>query len=72
MHHAIDQGAKFGRMDRHEVADPVREPLTLLAAILGRRKHRAEIEHRAIRILMRLADQLGDQVGRIAGDLAHR
>ena len=40
------------RFDGDDVADAVRKTLPLLAAVLGRREHRAEIEHETVRILV--------------------
>lgn len=48
-------------MDRDNVALLVRKPHARRATILGRCEHRAKVEHGAIGILMRLADQFADQ-----------
>ena len=45
----LTSAPSFGVGDRHDVADLVREALARAVAVLGRREHRAEEQHQAVR-----------------------
>src|SRR2546430_17507261 len=64
--HAIDEAAEFRRRDGDDVADLVGEPPARRVAVLDRREHRAEKQHRAVRILMVLAEHLSNEIGGVA------
>ena len=57
------------RGDGDDVPDLVRKALARRVAILDRREHRAEKEHRPVRILVMGSDHLRHQILGIAADL---
>ena len=67
--HAIDEASEFGRADGDDVAGLVRKSAARNVAVLDRGVHRAEKQHRAVRILMVLVDHLRDEIGGRAADL---
>ena len=71
-HHPVHQPPQLRRGDRHDVAGLVGEPLARRVAILHRREHRAEEQHRAVRIAVMRVHHLRHQIGRIAADLRDR
>src|SRR5260370_8766170 len=70
--HAIDEAAELGRRDGDDVPDLVGEPLPRRVAILDRREHRAEKQHRPVGILMVRADHLRNEIGGVAAGFRDR
>src|SRR6185295_6657684 len=62
VHDLVDERAELGGRDRHHVADLVREPAAGRAAVVERREHGADVEHDAVRILVRLAVELAREI----------
>ncbi len=70
VHDLVDQRADLRCCDLHHVADLVGEAAPGRAAVVQRREHRPDVEHDAVRILVRAAVKLRREVGEIAPDLA--
>jgi len=70
--HAIDEPAKLRGGDGDDIVELVGKALPRRVPVLDRREHRAQEQHRAIRILMVRAHHLLDQIHRVATDLFDR
>ena len=70
--HAVDELAELRRRDRDDVVALVGKTLARRVAVLDRGEHRAQEQRKSVRILMLRPDGLGDEIGRIAADLADR
>src|SRR5450830_229340 len=68
----VHQRPQFGRGDRHDVGDLMRETLSRSEPILRRREHRPQEQHQSVRILVIRTDRMLHQIQRIATDHRHR
>src|SRR5437773_1633199 len=66
--HAVGETSELCRGNGDDVAILVGEALALGVAIFDRCEHRAEEQHKTVRILMMLADRLARDIGRVAAD----